>query len=299
MNLWVHTQQDMDERTRLADKEYLNYIRNQRDKLNPLYQRFSIPPPVLPYTHVNFDEQIEALLESQPPVISFVMGVPSPAIISEAHRRGIYIIASCTTIQEAVVLEKAGVDAIVASGSDAGGHRGSFLKPPEQSYTGTLSLVPAVADAVNIPVIAAGGISDSRGVIAALVLGADAVQIGTALLVADESAAPEVHKQALVDPGRNQTTMLTRAWSGRVARGQPNNFIRDMESRAGDILPYPAQNYLTSSLRKAAATEGDPEHLALWSGQGAPLVRRASAKAILDGLLNGCNRIYNKFRAEH
>ncbi|MEQ7734836.1 NAD(P)H-dependent flavin oxidoreductase, partial [Escherichia coli] len=157
----------------------------------------------------DYGEQVEATLEARPAVVSFVFGVPAPDVVEEAHRRGIKVLGTATTVDEALALEAGGVDAVVASGSESGGHRVSFLKPAEESLVGTFSLVPQVADAVRIPVIAAGGIADRRGFAAAMALGTEAVQVGTAFLATQESAAVPAYRELLHSAGARHT-VLTR-----------------------------------------------------------------------------------------
>src|SRR5207253_8858692 len=168
-----------------------------------------------------FEDQARVLLDANVPVFSFIFGIPPKEILDECRVKGIVTIGTATTPDEAAALEEAGVDAIVASGFEARGHRGSFLRPAEDSLTGTLSLVPQIRDIVDVPVIAAGGIGDARGVIAALALGAEAVQIGTAFLACDESGASRLHREALRGPDAGHTG-LTRGFTGRLARGIRN-----------------------------------------------------------------------------
>jgi nitronate monooxygenase len=212
------------------------------------------------------------------------MGVPAQRILTRARRAGIVTIATATTVAEAVALEAAGVDAVVASGSDAGGHRGSFLRPVHESLVGTFSLVPQVADAVSVPVIAAGGIADGRGVAAALTLGADGVQIGTGFLGTDESGASALHKQALHGPDA-RVTVLTRLFSGRLARAIPNRFIAELADAENDVPGYPVQNALMLPVRRAAAERGLPDYVNLWAGQAAPLTRPRPAREYLLALV--------------
>ena len=167
--------------------------------LAPFFSELRVPPPTFPLRGwATFDEQVSALLDARPPVFSFVFGVPPMPVIDECRRRSIVTIGAATTVDEAVALEESGVDVVVASGFEAGGHRPSFLRSPETSLTGLFSLLPQVCDAVDIPVIAAGGIADGRGVAAALALGAEGVQIGTAFLACEESNAPPAHREALL-----------------------------------------------------------------------------------------------------
>jgi nitronate monooxygenase len=255
------------------------------DRLRPYYQELGVPVPGpgLPPAP-SFAAQVEALVEAGPPVISFVMGIPSPEVLAEARRRSIRTIGTATTVDEAVAVETAGMDAVVASGSDAGGHRGAFLRPVEESLVGTFSLVPQVADAVTIPVIAAGGIADGRGVAAALTLGADGVQIGTGFLATDESGASAVHKRALLGPDA-RTTVLTRLFSGRLARGIPNRFIRELRPYEDAVPPYPVQNALMLPIRRAAGERGQADLVNLWSGQAAALTTPRSARDYLETLV--------------
>ncbi|MFB6839544.1 NAD(P)H-dependent flavin oxidoreductase [Streptomyces sp. NPDC056361] len=242
------------------------------ERLRPYYEELGVraPGPEDVRAWPDFDEQLDALLAAAPPVISLVMGPPPRRLVAEARRRGIVVVGTATTVDEAVALERAGVDAVVASGSDAGGHRGAFLRPVRESLVGTFSLVPQVADAVSVPVVAAGGIADGRGIAAALALGADAVQIGTGFLAASESGASDAHRRILGTP-EARTTVLTRLFSGRTARGIPNGFVRDMAAHEEHVPPYPVQNALMQPIRRAAAEQGRPEYVNLWAGQAAAL----------------------------
>jgi nitronate monooxygenase len=233
-----------------------------------------------PVAGPRFERQIEALLRAGPPVYSFVMGVPDRHVLAEIRRQGARSLGTATTVDEAVALEEAGIDVVVASGSDAGGHRGSFLRPVEQSLVGTMSLVPQIASVSRVPIIAAGGIADGRGIAAALALGAGGVQIGTAFLATTESGAPEAHKRVL-GTSRGRITRLTRAISGRVARGIENELMLALEQHPEDILPYPAQYDATRDLRRAAAAAGRTELIALWAGQSAPLARAMGAATLV------------------
>jgi nitronate monooxygenase len=252
------------------------------DRLRPFLDELGVPAPdpAQPLVFPDFDAQVDALLAAAPPAISFVMGVPSRAILTRARRAGIVTIGTATTVAEAVALEAAGVDAVVASGSDAGGHRGSFLRPVRESLVGTFSLVPQVADAVSVPVIAAGGIADGRGIAAALTLGADGVQIGTGFLGTEESGASTLHKQALHSPEAS-VTVLTRLFSGRLARAIPNRFIAELADAENDVPGYPVQNALMLPIRRAAAERGLPDYVNLWAGQAAPLTRPRPAREYL------------------
>ena len=177
------------------------------------------------------------------------------------------------------------MDAVVATGFEAAGHRVSFLRGAEQSLVGTMALVPQVADAVAVPVIAAGGIADRRGVAAAFALGAAGVQVGTAFLRTRQSAAPESHR-AGIPAASAEETVLTRAMSGRLARGIRNRAVQEIEA-AGAIAPFPVQNWLTGGFRAAAAQQDRGELLSLWAGQAAPLAREEDARRVFEELLAG------------
>ena len=278
MNLWIPVAGEAD--LRLDPSEFAANV----SRLKHYYDRLGLPEPEFRETfNQRFEDQVEAVLEAGPPVLSFVFGIPSREIMRALRKRAVKTIGAATTVDEACALEEAGVDLIVASGSDAGGHRPSFLKPAEESLTGTLALVPQVVDAVNTPIIAAGGIADGRGVVAALVLGAEAAQLGTMFLATHESGASEAHKTELVSESARYTA-LTRVFSGRLARGIRNRFIEEMTPHEAELPPYPIQNWFTQSIRRAAAQEGRPEYLPLWAGQSAALGHRrpaAEAFAIL------------------
>jgi nitronate monooxygenase len=247
--------------------------------LTPYYRELGLPPPTAPSPPAfSFDQQLAACLESGAAVFSFTFGLLESAAVSAVKTRGMFLIGTATTVAEAVALEALGVDAVVAQGAEAGGHRVSFLADAEASLVGTMALVPQVVDAVRIPVIASGGIMDGRGVAAALCLGAQAVQMGTAFLTCHESGIPAVYKDAILAAAESGTG-LTRAFSGRPARGIENRVMREVPVDA--ILPFPLQNALTRPLRTAAGKAGRPEFLSLWAGQGVRLARRQSAAELL------------------
>jgi len=254
------------------------------ERLRPYYDEMGAAPPATPLTYPAFGEQVDAAIAARPPVLSFVMGIPPADVLRRAAEAGIRTIATATTVDEAVAIEAAGLDAVVASGSDAGGHRGAFLRPVEESLVGTFSLIPQVADAVAIPVIAAGGIADGRGVAAALTLGASGVQIGTGFLPTAESNASAPHRAALASPGA-RVTVLTRLFSGRHGRSIANGFTREMASAEAEVPAYPLQNALMLPIRRAAAASGNPDRLNLWSGQAAALTRPRAAAEYLETLV--------------
>ncbi|MBG0830231.1 DUF561 domain-containing protein [Planomonospora sp. ID67723] len=275
VNLWVPQPGEAELRARQADV----------DRLRPYFEELGLPAPDAgQQAGPDFDDQVDALLAAGPPVLSFVMGVPPARVLAEARRRGIATIGTATTVEEAVALEEAGLDAVVASGSDAGGHRGAFLRPVRESLVGTFSLVPQVADAVSVPVIAAGGIADGRGVAAAITLGAHGVQIGTGFLATGESGASTLHKAALHTP-EARITVLTRLFSGRTARAIPNRFVREMAAAEEEVPPYPVQSALMLPLRREAARRGLDGLTNLWAGQAAALTAPGNARGYVERLL--------------
>jgi nitronate monooxygenase len=243
-------------------------------------------PAYTPYVPVSFEAQARVLIDARVPVFSFIYGIPSKEILDECRAKGIITIGTATTVDEAVALEKAGADIVVASGFEAGGHRGSFLRSAEESLTGTFSLVPQVADAVDVPVVAAGGIADARGVVAAFALGADGVQIGTAFLATEESGASELHREALLS-AKAARTGLTKGFTGRLARGIRNRLMDDLNQPGTEILPYPLQRGLVKHVVAAAGKAGRVDLLQLWSGQNASLLRHAHAAGLLKDLIVG------------
>ena len=247
-------------------------------------------PTHKPYVPIKFEDQVRILLDAKVPVFSFIVGVPPKEILDECRAQGILTIGTATTPDEAIVLEQAGVDAIVASGFEAGGHRGSFLLPSEESLTGTFSLVPQVADAVSVPIIAAGGIADARGIVAAFALGAEGVQMGTAFLACDESGASALHRNAILG-GKARRTGLTRGFTGRLARGIHNQLLAELNRPGVEILPYPLQRFLLRNLTTLAEKAGDPELLQLWAGQSANLARQCDATALLQSLVSNLSSI--------
>jgi nitronate monooxygenase len=215
-------------------------------------------PAYEPYAPIKFADQVRVLLDAKIPVFSFIFGIPPKEILDECRAQGIVTIGAATTPDEAIVLEQAGVDVIAASGFEAGGHRGSFLRPAEESLTGTFSLVPQVADAVSVPVVAAGGIADARGIIAAFALGAEGVQIGTAFLASEESGASVHHRKALLSSNARRTG-LTKGFTGRLARGIHNQLLEELNCPGVEILPYPLQRGLVKNLVIVAEKNAKPE----------------------------------------
>ena len=254
------------------------------------HAQFGLPAPQLPTRAAEpFRETIDLLLEVRPPVVSFTFGLLPADVMRELKSRGIFVIGTATTVNEAKLLADSGVDAVVAQGAEAGGHRGSFAAARGFGAVGLMSLVPQMADAVRIPVIASGGIMDGRGIAAALALGAAAVQMGTAFLGTRESGAPACYKQRVL-ASTDESTMFTQAFSGRTARGIENRFIQEMHRAGIRPLPYPWQNAMTRPLRKAGSAAGDAEVLSLWAGQGSAMAVEQSVQELIDSLENGLRR---------
>jgi nitronate monooxygenase len=247
-------------------------------RVAPYHAELGLPAPALPTPAVeDFDAQLEAVLESGASLFSFAFGRVPASAIERARGRRMLVVGTATTVEEAKLLAADGVDAVVAQGAEAGAHRGTFAAAFEDALVGTMALVPQVVDAVRVPVIASGGVMDGRGVVAALALGAAAVQMGTAFLTADESGVPEAYKEAVLR-AREDETRVTRAFSGRPARGVVNRFMAETDAQTGaPILPYPVQNALTRPMRAEAARRNRAEYLSLWSGQGVRLARRLPA----------------------
>lgn len=244
-----------------------------------------LEPPLLPSLPVDaLAAQLEAVLAHRPAVVSFTMGLLPPADIARLRQAGIKTMGTATTVAEAKALAATGVDAIIAQGSEAGGHRGTFLGPYEAALIGTCALVPQIVDAVAIPVVAAGGIMDGRGIVAAEALGAGAVQMGTAFLATTESGIHENYKAALL-AAADSATAITYAFSGRPARGLRNAFLNDGAAHPDLILSFPLQNAATRPMRQAAARLGDIDRLSLWSGQAPSLARRLGAADLVRHLV--------------
>ena len=222
----------------------------------------------------------QALIRAAPPVASFAFSILTAAQVAALHARDVFVIGTATTVAEARAWVAVGADAICAQGSEAGGHRGTFLAPVEDSLVGTMALVSTVRRAAAVPVIAAGGIMDGRGVAAALALGAAAAQMGTAFLLADQSMVSPPWRRA-IETAEDDRTRLTRAFSGRYARGIENDFMRQMRPVEADVPAYPIQNRLTQALRAGAAKAGDASVLSLWAGQAATLAEPGDAGALV------------------
>jgi nitronate monooxygenase len=285
MNLWVSME---DEGARASGRD--EFARSLAHVSGHIEALGAPLPDYKPYVPMKFEDQVRVLLDAKVPVFSFIVGVPPKEILDECRMQGILTIGTATTAAEAMVLDQAGVNVIVASGFEAGGHRGSFLLPAEDSLTGTFSLTPQVVDAVSAPVVTAGGIGDARGIVAAFALGAEGVQIGTAFLVSVDSGASAVHRKALLS-GRARRTTLTKGFTGRLARGIHNQLIEDLNRPGVEILPYPLQRHLVRNLAIPAEKASNPELLQLWAGQSTSLSRVSDAKILLQTLVSEISAI--------
>jgi nitronate monooxygenase len=266
-------------------------IRRVNHFLQPFRKELEIKDVTKPQIDESlFEKQMMVIKEQQVPVCSFTFGIPDKAIVQDLKNEGIVLIGTATTVEEAILNEQYGMDAVVAQGSEAGGHRGTFLSSYRESTIGTMSLIPQVTDQVSIPVIAAGGIMDGRGVRASMVLGAEGAQLGTAFVTCKESGAKSQHKEAILHTKETET-VLTPSFSGKPARGIRNTFIEKMEGYENELLDYPLQNSLTKGIRKEAAIQNRPEFMSLWSGQSPRLSKSGSATEIFQSIVSQAKRI--------
>ncbi|WP_209121856.1 nitronate monooxygenase family protein [Alkalihalobacillus sp. BA299] len=265
-------------------------VRTMTETLQSFYDELGIEQPPLPDVYgPQFEQQMEVIIEEKIPVFSFTFGTLENKWIDRLKANRTKMIGTATTVKEAKQLEGLNVDAIVAQGSEAGGHRGAFAGSAEDSMIGTMALVPQIVDTVQIPVIAAGGIMEGRGLLASLSLGAGAVQMGTAFLPTIESGAHPLYKSALIE-ATEEDTIITTMFSGKAARGLKNEFIGRLKSVAVDEVPdYPVQNALTQPLRKEAAKQGRAEWMSMWAGQGLRLTEVVGAKQVMDRIMDEAN----------
>ena len=284
MNLFVQATPNPDEAT----------VQAAMERLAPLYAELGLQPQRPTQWCEDFAAQFEALVALRPAVASFTFGILTAAQVARLQAVGSTVIGTATTLAEAQAWAAVGADAVCASGMEAGGHRGTFLTPTQPGATGaapsladfaasmvgTLPLVAQCAQALSIPVIAAGGIMDGRGIAGALALGAQAVQMGTAFLACPESGIGPAYRQALAQ-AQDTDTRLTRVFSGRPARGIVNAMMEALAAEEDRVPAYPVQNALTGALRRAAAAQGRASHLSLWAGQGVAAVRPLPAAQLV------------------
>ena len=286
VNFFVHKDAEVDEARGDA----------MRAELAPYYDELGLGEvPAAEVSSLPFNEDhLAAVLAERPPVVSFHFGLPRADLLAAVKEAGIFTISSAPNVQEAKLLEAGGIDAVIAQGFEAGGHRGTFQEPYEDGWVGTMALVPQIVDAVSVPVIAAGGIMDGRGIAASLALGAEAAQLGTAFLNTPESAIPQVHRDALM-AARDDQTRLTHAFSGRPARGLENRYMKETQGAEAGFPDFPILNTLTGPLRKASAEAGSPDFVSLWSGQGVTMTRAMAAAELFDTLVEETEAVLKSF----
>src|SRR6476659_5813173 len=258
-----------------------------RQRLAPYYQELGLDPaaPINAANRAPFDAAMCELVEElKPEIVSFHFGLPDQTLLRRVKSAGCVVIACATIVREAIWLEENGADAIIAQGAEAGGHRGMFLTQNIAEQPGTFALVPQVVDAVKVPVIAAGGIMDGRGIAAAFALGAAAVQVGTAFLLCAESATPPLYREALRNARVNQT-VVTNVFSGRPARILVNRLVAEIGPWSDAAPDFPLPMGELPPLRAAAEQNGSTDFTPLWSGQAAALAREMPAKMLIDILV--------------
>lgn len=288
INLWVSDTDGVD--GEISNEQF----KRAQQLFKPYFDELGIPlPEKSAIVNSRFENQVEAILHQKPPVFSFVFGIPSADILEQCRRLRIVTVGAATTVEEAIKLESAGVDMIVASGFEAGGHRPSFLASAEASTTGTFVLVQLIKEKVKIPIIAAGGIVNSKGVIAALTLGAEAVQIGTAFLACEESNATPKHRQMLFSDAAGNTT-LSRVFTGRLARGITTRIAQDLVHHESSLLPFPWQTHFMSSIRTAAMQQEKWDMILFWGGQIAPLLKHTQAKDLISHIVEETTSFFDR-----
>ncbi|QDW22141.1 nitronate monooxygenase family protein [Flavobacterium sp. KBS0721] len=290
INLWV-SDHDIPQ-SGLSDEQY--------DKtatlFKPYFDEVGIPLPEKPAPFQSrFENQLEIILDIKPKVFSFMFGALSADVLEQCKRSGIVTVGAATTLDEAIFLESTGVDMIIASGFEAGGHRPSFLASAESSLTGTFVLLQLIREKVKTPIIAAGGIANGKGVAAALALGASAAQIGTAFLACDESNALPIHREMLFSDAAKYTT-LSRAYTGRLGRGLTSRVAKEISGKEKDVLPFPLQTTLISPLRKAALEQQKWDMILFWGGQIAPILKHKKAKELMHSLIEETNAYFDDLK---
>jgi len=282
INLWVS---DIDSKLKDYPVERIEKI---KQLFKPYFDEVGVSlPSLLTNIPSKFEKQVEVLFKIRPAVFSFSFGIPSQSILDECRRLNIKLVGAATTLDEAQLLQEAKVDAIIAAGFEGGGHRPSFLKPAEDSLTGTFALLQQFKGKIKIPIIAAGGITNGRGIAAALTLGADAIQLGTAFLACEESNATDAHRQLLFSDAAKYT-VLSKALTGRLGRMLPNR-IADGMKQVTEVLPFPLQTQFLAPLKAEALKQGKTELAHLWAGQGAPALKYRKVDELIQALIEETN----------
>lgn len=282
VNIFVPSEEDVDE------KALLRY----RQVLEKEAERFGVPLGEAKWDDDDWEAKLAVLYEEKVPVVSFTFGCPSPDIIAKLKDNGSFVIVTVTSTEEALIAKQAGANALCVQGPEAGGHRASFRhNAASQDNASLLILLQQIREAVDIPLIAAGGIMSGRDIAAVLAAGACAAQLGTAFLRCPESGANPLHKNALVDPNF-QSTAVTRAFTGRPARGLVNRFMLEYDKLAP--AAYPHVHHMTKQLRKAAAQANDPQAMSLWAGQGYRLAKDMPAGEIVRLLVEEWREMVNE-----
>lgn len=291
INLWVS---DHDHATGgVSDEQY----EQTKQVFKPYFDELNIPFPDKPAPFKpRFEDQLQVILDVKPKVFSFMFGVPSADVLEQCRRLGIVTVGAATTLDEAIFLDNAGVDLIIASGFEAGGHRPSFLAPAEVSTTGTFTLIQLIKEKVKTPIIAAGGIANGNGVAAALALGANAAQIGTAFLATDESNALPIHREMLFSDAAKYTT-LSRAFTGRLGRGITSQIAKEITGKENQILPFPLQTTFMSALRKAAIEQQKWDLILFWGGQIAPVIKHTKAQELMQAIIQEASAYFSNLKA--
>lgn len=288
INLWVA---DVDDLPDADDGQ--NFLKLSA-LFKPYFDELNLPLPELPQQPKGkFEAQAEAVLQTGAPVFSFMFGIPSKEVLKEFRSRGVVTIGSATTLDEALALEEAKVDLIVASGFEAGGHRPSFIADAAHSLTGTFTLIQQITHYVKTPVIAAGGIADGKGIAAALTLGAAGAQVGTAFLVCEESNASALHKEMLFSAA-SRYSILTKSFTGRLGRGMRSRLADDLEQLQQEMAPFPLQSLFLSPLRTAAIKQGKTDLVMFWGGQIAPVLKHTRAAELMEDLITETSVIFDQ-----
>lgn len=256
----------------------IEVLQKARMALQPFYDELGLSPVQSVVSKEVFAGQVQAVIEENVKICSFTFGIPSAEVLQQLKEHGVYTIGTATTLAEAQLVEQAGMDAVVLQGGEAGGHRGSFTAPLQ--LIPIYDLLQQVAGNIAIPIIAAGGLVTKEDIQKALESGAQAVQVGTVLLVAEECEISPLYKNAVL-ASKEQETTITLAFTGKPARGLANDFTRRMKDAT--VAPYPLQNYLTTTIRKESAEQGNAEYLSMWMGENSHLVQQTgTVKSIVD-----------------